>query len=234
MITGNTAGRNGGGLYYCDGSIYDNTVTGNCARVAGGGIYYCKGTIRNCIVWSNLAPIGPQIDESSVPSYSCLHGWTGGGQGNINTDPQFVVSGYWQDNGTPYYLYDDVWIEGDYHLLPGSPCIDKGKNEDWMTGAVDPDGNPRILFGYSSATVDMGAYEHRFPLNILTVEQGAGSQTLLTWASRRGATYIIGSSPNLLSGLWVEEATIISQGSSCSWLDPDSLSRQKFYRIELR
>ena len=44
---------------------------------------------------------------------------------------------------------------GDYRLLPSSPCIDKGINQDWMLDATDLAGNPRILNG----TVDMGAYE---------------------------------------------------------------------------
>jgi hypothetical protein len=232
-ITGNRAGSYGGGLYWCDDWVFNNTIVGNSANLSGGGLHHCGADILNCIIWANSAPSRPQLHDSKLPTYSCIEDWKGG-EGNIRLDPQFVSPGHWDDLGTPDDPKDDVWVEGDYHLLPTSPCIGSGKNEDWMTGTVDLDGNPRILPGYSSLTVDMGAYEHRFPLSILKVEEGAGPQTLLTWASRRGATYIIRSSPNLLSGLWVEEATIISQGSSCSWLDPDALSRQKFYRIELR
>jgi len=44
---------------------------------------------------------------------------------------------------------------GDYHLLEGSPCIDAGTNLDWMAGATNLDGNPRIHDGWA----DMGCYE---------------------------------------------------------------------------
>jgi hypothetical protein len=50
-----------------------------------------------------------------------------------------------------------IWIEGDYHLLPISPCIDAG-DPDYVAGSneTDLDGNPRIISG----RIDMGAYEH--------------------------------------------------------------------------
>jgi hypothetical protein len=36
-----------------------------------------------------------------------------------------------------------------------SPCVNTGSNQDWMTNAVDLEGNARIL----NNIVDMGAYE---------------------------------------------------------------------------
>jgi len=59
------------------------------------------------------------------------------GQGNITNDPMFKYPG-------------DA-----YRLFPGSPCVNTGTNQDWMTNAVDLDGRMRIRYG----TVDMGAYE---------------------------------------------------------------------------
>jgi hypothetical protein len=44
---------------------------------------------------------------------------------------------------------------GNYRLQAISPCVNTGTNQDWMTGALDLDGLPRILREY----VDMGAYE---------------------------------------------------------------------------
>ena len=45
---------------------------------------------------------------------------------------------------------------GDFHLAAGSPCIDAGANLDWMAGATDLDGLPRV----SGVAVDLGAYEY--------------------------------------------------------------------------
>ena len=42
-----------------------------------------------------------------------------------------------------------------YRLSEGSPCINRGANQDWMTNAVDLDGRTRIRY----VIVDMGAYE---------------------------------------------------------------------------
>ncbi len=138
VISGNVATDNGGGLAGCAGTLESNTITNNSAITEGGGLWWCTGTIRNCIVWGNTAPTGPQLQSSGDPTYCCIQSWTGGGEGNITEDPQFVDPGH-----------------GDYHLSPGSPCIDVGMNEEWMGSATDLDGNPRIING----TVDMGAYE---------------------------------------------------------------------------
>ena len=77
---------------------------------------------------------------------------------NIDADPHFVEPGYWDANGTPADANDDFWVDGDYHLLPWSPCIDAASNV-VVTLSTDLDGNPRIVNG----TVDMGAYEFPGP-----------------------------------------------------------------------
>lgn len=83
---------------------------------------------------------------------SAVQDWTGGGEGNITTDPNFV------DTSSP----DPAnW---DLRLTAESGCIDAGINT--PTGglpATDLDGNPRIVDGDgdSTATVDMGAYEYQ-------------------------------------------------------------------------
>jgi hypothetical protein len=138
-VTDNSA-DDGGGLYYCNGTIQNNTVCGNRASRSGGGFCSCKGTTLNCIIWGNTAPEGSQLSELSEPGNS----WVGG------ADPGFVDADGPDNNPT-------TWEDNDYHLASGSPCIDKGKNEDWMWDAVDLDGNPRIING----RVDMGAYEYK-------------------------------------------------------------------------
>ena len=150
MIAANSADC-GGGLYRCDGTVQNNTIVGNSAAwEGGGGLYDCRGAIRNCIIWQNTAPTNPQLgDESSIPTYSCIQGWSGGGEGNVSQDPLFVdPDGPDNDPAT----YED----NNYRLSAGSPCIGAGMNRDWMWAATDLDGNARVING----TVDMGAYEY--------------------------------------------------------------------------
>ena len=46
--------------------------------------------------------------------------------------------------------------KGDYSIRPSSPARDAGTNADWMNGAVDLGGGPRIIGG----RVDIGCYEN--------------------------------------------------------------------------
>ncbi|HUT04168.1 MAG TPA: right-handed parallel beta-helix repeat-containing protein [bacterium] len=118
-ISGNTAKWAGGGLIYCDGTITNCTISANSAAGCGGGLCYCYGTITNCIVWGNEAPEGPELfDCDAAITYSCIRGWTGGGEGNISEDPLFATGPL-----------------GDYYLscreagqAADSPCIDAGSD----------------------------------------------------------------------------------------------------------
>jgi len=80
-------------------------------------------------------------------------------------DPRFVLSGYWDDRNTPDNFWDDVWIDGDYHLKADSPCIDSGTSDN--APVTDMEG----LYRYDVPAVintgggtypfyDMGAYEY--------------------------------------------------------------------------
>jgi hypothetical protein len=174
-IAGNMAENSGGALFdnsYYDASLVNCTVTGNSAEL-GGGVYvepyyqYSWPRLTNCIFWGNTN--GELNGEDIDAVYSDIEGgWPGAG--NIDSDPGFVWPGYRDVHG--------VWVDGDYHLLPGSPCIDAGDPnyvaEDrlgemptaYYFGGYDPryvalsseedlDGNSRVVGG----RVDMGAYE---------------------------------------------------------------------------
>jgi len=194
MITGNTANNAGGGVYCSSSSptLMNNIIAGNTVDDYGGGIYchsssptltnntiadntayygggvYCQEysapILMNCILWGDA----PQeiYFESSYPngiavSYSDVQGGKDGivsenpgdiidwGEGNIDADPLFIDA----DNG-------------DYCLLPGSPCIDAGTPE----GAPPDDiyGNPRDEFP------DMGACEYQgISIRIISPADGA-------------------------------------------------------------
>ncbi len=217
-ISGNSAGDSGGALHDCDGIIQNNTIVGNTAANCGGALYQCQAMIRNCIVWGNTAGTGPQVHESSVPTYSCIPDWTGPpGPGNITHDPQFVDAD-----------------KGNFRLLPSSPCIDAGRNDPELP-QTDIAGMHRIMFGGKSPTVDMGAYE--FYINDLKpgLEQ---AQTTFTWSSLQDKTYSIFCTDDLLTWHLAIENFPSSGNETTSWTDdgsltglPPLLAPRRFYRV---
>ncbi len=134
IVSGNWAAHNGGGLWKCYGTIQNNTIYSNWAGHEGGGLYG-SCTIKNCIFWQNSAPTGAQIYGFATPYYSCIQDGTDRGMGNISSDPQFVDS-----------------LNGDFHLLPSSPCIDAGCIVANLT--QDFEGDPRPMDGTSEARGD--------------------------------------------------------------------------------
>ena len=174
IFIGNVAGYGGGGgMRNRDSSptLINCTFSGNHAEeyYRGGGLRNDQSSpsLRNCILWGNYDYSGGSEESvqictdggTPIVNYCCIQGWTGdlGGTGNFDADPYFVELGYWQDPcNTPYYPWDDVWIEGDYHLLPDSLCFDAGDpNYIAEPNETDLDGKPRVMGG----RIDMGAYE---------------------------------------------------------------------------
>ena len=80
------SGNQGAGLVECNGAIENNTVCGN----TGSGLYRCQGPILNCIFWGNTDSGPEQLRDSSIPAYSCVQHWPGGGVGNLHFAPYFV------------------------------------------------------------------------------------------------------------------------------------------------
>ena len=166
IISGNTCGDEGGGICYKNSSsiISNCTFAGNssyngnslaCISPFWQAQYPSSVEVSNCIMWNGGEEIFNNDGSTITVSYSDIQGgWEG--QGNIDADPCFADSGFWDANGTLDDTTDDFWVEGDYHLLPGSLCIDAGDpcyvpepNE------TDLNGNPRVING----RIDMGAYE---------------------------------------------------------------------------
>jgi hypothetical protein len=160
LVYNNTAFE-GGGIYLFNGAlpaIVNCTVYGNHGYFGGGMNHYedTHSIITNCIIWGNTADYGPQIYKYASASSYIYCDVQGGysGAGNINSDPLLVNA-----------------LNGNFHLKPGSPCIDAGTNTPinfvgWnVLPEKDFDGNPRIMDGNHDtiAQVDMGAYEYRTP-----------------------------------------------------------------------
>ncbi|MFH0908928.1 MAG: choice-of-anchor Q domain-containing protein, partial [bacterium] len=130
-FSGNSAEWGGGARY---STLNNCTLSGNSANTGGGT---ANGMVYNCIVYYNTAADGANCWGGTVAN-SCATPLPSGA-GNISNAPSFV------DLATT-----------NLRLNADSTCIDAGRNEAWMTGASDLDGNPRLFNG----RVDMGAYEY--------------------------------------------------------------------------
>jgi PKD repeat protein len=155
VLAGNSASV-GGGSY--NGMLQNCTLTGNAATSSGGGAYY--GVINNCIVYYNTSASYANHRDSTM-TYSCTTPSILG-TGNISSLPRFENTS-----------------AANYRLSVQSPCVNTGNNQDWMFGATDLEGKPRIRNG----TVDMGAYEFVFEADLKGLLQGpynTNSQVMAT------------------------------------------------------
>lgn len=176
IISGNFA-PDGGAIYSHNAGnpvITNCTISENAASDSAGGIYCYKSsnpTINNSILWANTAMSASEVfignlgaptsirishcdiqapGENVICDGDCTVDW---GQGNIDIDPHFVKVGY-IDNSRNY-------VEGDYHLLEDSPCIDAGDPASIVgPDETDIDGNSRI----SGVKIDIGADEYEVPI----------------------------------------------------------------------
>ena len=160
LLTGNSALRKGGGMTFdgCSPTLENITMVDNASPSNLGGAlnvsYASQPTLRNCILWSNTpnqivfdtdwGGMALTVDHcdiqgglAGIPTYGL--GPVTWLDGNLDTNPLFAAV-------------------GDYHLQCISPCINVGTNQDWMIGATDLDGNPRL---YAGGRLDMGAYEYQ-------------------------------------------------------------------------
>ena len=179
------------------GVIGGNSVEETMASSGSDLGYILDPMITNCIFWEN-SDIGGKdmsaqiwVDPNKTPfiiSYNCIQGWPDSlfPRGNMNANPAFVEPGYWVEPNDPNLLSDPndpntIWVDGDYHLLPISLCIDAG-DPDYMAepNETDLDGNPRVI----NERIDMGAYEYPGPrqTQLLYVDDDAiGANNGLSW-----------------------------------------------------
>jgi hypothetical protein len=155
LFAGNSASTAGGGIQnsYSSPTVINCTFSGNNET----GIYNNNSspTVTNSILWENgYWEIYNIAGSTPIVTYCNIQGgWPG--TTNIDQDPNFVLPGFWDDGN---------WINGDYHLILDSPCIDVGDNNTPNLPPTDLDGYPRIIDGDCNEIeiVDMGAYEFNY------------------------------------------------------------------------
>ena len=130
------------GVYAVGPATLENcTVCANTAASSGGGLSAGWGTlVRNAIIYHNSALASPDIamlNGDVTFEYSCSTPLQPG-PGNIASNPALanVAAGFFRPTA-------------------GSPCINAGTNQPWMSSTIDLAGRSRII----QDIVDIGAYE---------------------------------------------------------------------------
>ena len=132
VVADNRGGATGGVLLTGASAMENCTVTGNTAYFAdgvGGVSAADTASVVNTIIWSNMnAKIGEASEKSGADTVydTCC-----------TEDPVFRGG------------------KVQWRLKAKSPCMNAGKPLDWMDGAKDVYGNPRVLYGKP----DIGAVE---------------------------------------------------------------------------
>jgi hypothetical protein len=152
LITGNSVTTNGAVNMMDNGTIENCTIVRNQSAGSVGGFYSSVPdlTMRNTVIDDNDAPGGDWFIAGTGGSldFNCTTPLMAG-VSNISANPLF------SNMGTGFGTNA---AGGDFRLAQGSPCVNAGKNQTWMSRGLDLDGNPRLR-PLSTGRVDIGCYE---------------------------------------------------------------------------
>jgi len=185
----------------------NNTFSGNNAGAGGGGGFtiflrgdFATADIYNNIAWNNYAP----HEGKDIMVHDDAEGGGIGATVNLyNNDYGPGTDDFYIDYGDHLFEGNNIHTNplfvnptaGDFHLQPGSLCIDAGLNSAPHLMGVDFEGHGRIIDGDNdgTATVDIGADEYvLYSAIILTAPNGgeaipSGSTYSIRWGAPPGA-----------------------------------------------
>ncbi len=145
-LSRNSAGFSGGAVAMKDQSelnVVNCTLADNLSDEGGGifGDYWSSVLLTNSLLWNERTDLA-LLGKSAVRFCDIRDGSFAGTDYNFSLDPCFVNA-----------------AEGDYHLLPNSPCLDGADGNADDLPATDIDGEPRVLLSYAKLAPDIGADE---------------------------------------------------------------------------
>ena len=216
IVAGNIATSRGGGVYLNGiSAFYNLTIVTNQATAGGGGVWINgSGRLWNSIVMfnspSNLAPGMGDIQ------YSCIAP-PPAGTGNFEADPLFVAT-------------------NDFHLRAGSPCVDAGTNEVWMSDNQDIDGQRRVF--------PMPPDDHPDPVRDVWIDIGADeaavdafsvpfpSNPFWGWNVVVDARLQMQATTNLvIPVLWTNIGTVVTANQATLLIPYTNTERMRHYRL---
>jgi len=164
----------GGGICAFASTVRNCLVMGNWSFGAGGVRLYNSSTIDSCTIVSNTGYYSGLVVSqpanfvrNTISCWNSKNDVVDTGANNYFTNCSFNI--FWDletrvyppwrgsgniDTNNPGFVSP---AGQNYRLAKGSPCINKGLNQDWMTTASDLDGRSRV--DRFSRQVDVGAYE---------------------------------------------------------------------------
>lgn len=167
VFAGNIKGPYSGGIHSRSSytTIRNCTFVSNSSERDGSALDLRRGgKVSNCIIWGNSSPAIDGREQEIFLNYCNVQGgWPG--EGNIDIDPSFVETGYWDQNGTPEDANDDFWVDGDYHLCSQAGHWDRQSQtwvQDNVTSLCIDAGDPNSPIGVepfpNGGRANIGAY----------------------------------------------------------------------------